>query len=560
MAESPSTISSTFLKSAQKLFKILMMDRADIGAIYFFAILSGLISLTLPLGIQTIISFVQAGALSTSIVVLIVIVVGGVYLNGLVLVRQQQIIEKVEQKIFTRYGLEFSDKLPKLNIEKFDSYYLPELVNRFFDTLNLTKGIEKILLDIPTASIQILFGLILLSFYHPIFIAFGALLIIIVAFILRFTSPKGLETSMKASDYKYGLVAWLEEMARVIKTFKYSKGTSLHMEKTDLLIQKYLESRTNHFRILITQYWSFIAFKFVITGAMLIVGTYLLINQQINVGEFVAADIVIITIISSVEKLISSMDKVYDSLTSVYKLSKVVESENEQGGTLLLDENAQGLSISFNDVSFKYSNTDQVLSNISFQVLAGQKVGIKGLSGAGKTSLLKLLTGAYKNFTGSILVNDVPIDNYNLDSIRSQTGVLLSQQNIFEGTLLENITLGNKAIALSEVTALAQRVGLSEFIQSHKFGFDTHLDPLGKHLNTQVRQNILLMRALLGHHRLLLLEDPVAHLIGDSKKDVFNLIKNDLATALITTNDNEILEKCDYVITLEAGKIVAKDK
>jgi len=282
------------------------------------------------LGIQTIISFVMAGSISTSIVVLIVLVVTGVFLYGLLQVRQMQIIEKIKQKIFTRYSFEFADRIPKLDIEKLDSYYLPELVNRFFDTVSLQKGIEKILLDIPTALIQIVFGIMLLSFYHPVFIGFGSVLLLLLYIILRNTLPNGFSASMQASDYKYKTASWLEEISRSIKSFKYSRGTSLNVEKTDILVTNYLNSRTTYFNILLAQFWSLIGFKVVIIAAMLIVGVVLLVDQQINIGQFIAADIVIITVMNSIEKLIINLDNVYDAFTSIEKMDKVTGAETEK--------------------------------------------------------------------------------------------------------------------------------------------------------------------------------------------------------------------------------------
>ncbi|MCU0322610.1 MAG: ABC transporter ATP-binding protein/permease [Chitinophagaceae bacterium] len=555
--ENEKTPTTSLVQALGRLFSLLRLDRKDISAIYVFAILSGFISLSLPLGIQTIVTFVQTNEISASVIVLIVIVVVAVFFGGLVQVRQRQVIERVEQKIFTRYSLEFASRLPKLDIEKLDKYYLPELVNRFFDTPALTKGIEKIMLDIPAAVIQVLFGLILLSFYHPVFIAFGALLIVIVLIIIRFTSPQGLATALKASDYKYGIAAWIEETARVIKSFKYSKGTSLHIQKTDELVTHYLESRTNHFKILLTQYWSFIVFKILITAAMLIMGSILLVNQQINVGQFVAADIVIIAIISSVEKLILSLDKVYDALTSIQKVSKVLDSEVETTGTAILAEPNNGVSISFNNVSFAYSDGNKVLNNITFNINPGQFVCIAGSSGSGKSSILRLLTGAFKKFDGVILVDSVPITNYNLKSLRSQTGILLSQQDIFHGSLLENITLGNPNILLSEVTQLADEIGLSDYVNNNKEGYDTILDPLGKKLSRKVRQDILLLRALIGKHRLLLLEEPFDHLDDKQRNGVMNFLrKNKSSTIIITSEKEEMIFECDQVIRLEEGIIL----
>ena len=553
--------STSLLQALSKLFSLLRLDKKDISKIYIFAILAGLISLSLPLGIQTIITFVQTTEIRASIIVLIFIVVFGVFLNGLVQVRQMQIIEKLEQKIFTRYSLEFADRLPKLNIEKLDKYYLPELVNRFFDIPALTKGIEKIMLEVPAAIIQIIFGLILLSFYHPVFIAFGILLIFIVVLIIRFTSPQGLATSLRASDYKYGIAAWLEEIARVIKSFKYSKGTSLHMKKTDELVWMYLDSRTAHFKILLLQYWSFIAFKIIITMAMLVMGVVLLVNQQMNVGQFVAAEIVIITIINSVEKLIASLDKVYDTLTSIQKLSKVLDSEIEQFGSLTLTNEHKGISIKFDKVNFGYTDNtndaDLVISDITFNIKSGSFVCITGVSGSGKSSILKLLTGAFKNFNGSILLEDVPIGNYNLQSLRNQTGVLLSQQDIFQGTLLENITMTNKHTSLEEITQLAEKIGLIEFIQSNKDGYDTILDPLGKRLSKKTKQDVLLLRVLIGKHRLLLLEEPFNHLEKEQKDAVINFLKNEKnATIIITSEDESTIKECDVILKLVNGKLV----
>ena len=116
----------------RKFYQILRLDKKDISAIYTFAIMSGVVQLSLPLGIQTIISFVMAGSVSTSIVVLILLVVFGTFLNGLLQVRQLEIIEKLKQKIFLRYGLEFSDRLPKLDNEKLNNYYFARVSKPFF--------------------------------------------------------------------------------------------------------------------------------------------------------------------------------------------------------------------------------------------------------------------------------------------------------------------------------------------------------------------------------------------------------------------------------------------
>ena len=537
-------------KSLKKFYQILKLDKKDISSIYAFAILAGVVQLSLPLGIQTIISFLLAGSVSTSIVVLILLVVIGTFLNGLLQVRQLEIIEKLKQKIFLRYGLEFSDRLPKLNNEKLDDYYLPELVNRFFDTISLQKGLDKLLLDLPAAIIQIFLGLMLLSFYHPVFIGFGIMLLFILMLILYLTAPRGLALAMLSSDYKYQVVAWLQETARMVKSFKYSKS-DLHIIKTDRLIGNHLEARTSYFKILLIQFWSLISFKIIITAAMLIVGTVLFIDQQINVGQFIAADIVIITIIVSIEKLIISLDTVFDALVSIEKLGKITEAETETGGIFELNPMQEGLSVQFKNTSFTYPDGNNILSDVNFSIAAGQLVHVAGVSGSGKSTVLRLLTGAYKNYEGIILVNGQSVGNYTLESLRDTTAVLLSNQDIFQGTLWENLTMCNVGSNLTEVNDLVIKLGIADFVQSDKLGLHMLLDPVGKRLSKQTKQKILVIRALVGNHRLLLLEEPFEYLDKASADTLMIWLKNlKNTTILIASDDDSLSKECDLVITL----------
>ncbi len=547
----------TPIVAARKLVAILQLDKKEVSAIYIYAILAGLVQLVTPLGIQSIIGFVMAGALSTSIVVLITVVVLGVFLNGLFQIRQLQIIEKIKQKIYTRDALSFADKIPHLNIEKLDNYYLPELVNRFFDTITLQKGIEKILLEIPAAFIQILFGIILLSLYHPVFIAFGIVLVVLLYVILATTLPKGFTKNLLASDYKYKTAAWLQELARVVKTFKYAKKTSLHIEKTDELVSNYLIARTSYFKILLTQFWSLVAFKIIITAAMLIVGVYLLLNQQINIGQFIAADIVILAVISSVEKLILTLDKAYDTLTAIEKLDKIKSAELESAGNETI-AGSNGMKIDFKNVSFNYPNGKNVLNEINIEIHSGEKVLIVGNSGSGKSTLLRLLTGTFTNFSGAIRINNVALGSYAIDSLRSNTGVLISQQDIFQGTIRDNITMGDSGVTNEELYQLTKSTGLESFIGGLEIGFDTDIDPAGKKLPEKIKQGILLARALFSRKTLLLLENPFDGLDATAIESVREMMaKLENVTMLVTAGSNSHQEIFDKIIYLQNGSIVS---
>jgi len=439
-----------------------------------------------------------------------------------------------------------------------DGYYMPEMMNRFFDTISLQKALSRLLLEIPTAVIQVVFGLLLLSFYSNIFIVFSIIVLLIIYLIIYTTGARGLQTSLEESEYKYQVVGWLEEVARVLKSFRFSRLSNLPVEKTDKLVTGYLDARTRHFKILVIQYWALIVFKILITAGMLVVGGILLVENKINIGQFVASEIVILTVLSSVEKLIQSLDKIYDVLTSVEKLGKVLDKPLEEDSTLTLSEGKEGLSVSITHLNFGYDRQNMVLKDVSVNVKPGQKVCLMGTGGSGKSTLLRVLTGSYMHFEGSICINGVPIGNYDHDSLRSSTGILFHQQDIFQGSLMENISLGDKKVTADQILVLARQIGLETFISSLKDGFDTQIDPAGKRLSGGVVRRILLLRALLSQPRLLLLEEPWQGFNEESQQQIVRYIQKDLkgSTAIIASNEENFARQCDLVVIMEDGRVI----
>ena len=541
-----------------RILNLVKLEKSEIWSIYFYAILNGLILLTVPIDIQTIVGLVMGASFRASIYVLIVLVITAVLISGLMQINQMKIIEKIQQQLFVRYAFSYADTIPKLDLKKADSTYLPELINRFFDTAPLQKSLSKILLEIPTATIQIFFGLLLLSLYHPFFIIFSFLLVLLLWLIVYYTGGKGLDTSLEESTNKYKVAAWLEEMARIIKFIKLTAGHGLHLKKTDEATVGYLKARNEHFKILLLQYRSLVAFKTAITAAMLIFGSVLLVNQQLNIGQFVAAEIVILTILNSVEKLVINLDSVYDTLTALDKLEKLTDKPLEQDGKIILQKGPEGLLIEGQEVSFGYTENNEVIKKVNFQFNPGERICIMGKGGTGKSTLLRLLDGAYTDFSGSIQVNKVPIRNYEFNSLRSNIGILLHQHDIFQGTLWENITMGREDIGIDQVVRLFEKVGLAPYFSTLSEGFDTLLDPMGQRLPKQIIHKILLVRALIPAPQLLLLEEPWSGMEGENKNRIIKLLNElDNTTIVVVSNDPEFASTCNQVLRMsEEGRLL----
>ena len=315
------------MEPLKRFLNLLKLDKKDVSQLFFYAMFSGLISLSLPLGIQAIINFIQSGRMSASWIVLIIMVVIGVALVGILSLMQLRISENLQQKIFVRSSFEFAARLPKIKQWQLYNSYAPELATRFFDTLSIQKGTSKLLLDFSAALLQISFGLILLSLYHPYFIIFGLLLFLLLYFVFRFSYTSGLETSMKESKFKYKVANWLHEMARNNYSFKSEINYDFALQKNNLLVTDYLNYREKHFNIIKRQFSQLIVFKVIITAGLLLIGGFLVLSQKMNIGQFVASEIIILLVINSVEKIILGLETFYDVLTSIEKIGEITDFE-----------------------------------------------------------------------------------------------------------------------------------------------------------------------------------------------------------------------------------------
>ncbi|SHI76338.1 peptidase domain-containing ABC transporter [Flavobacterium terrae] len=543
------------MKPLTRFKRLIEIDKKDIYQIFLYAIFAGIISLSLPLGIQSIINFIQAGKISTSWIVLVVIVVIGVALVGLLKVMQFRISENLQQKIFVRSSFELAFRFPKIKQKEYYNQYPPELANRFFDTLNIQKGVSKLLLDSSTALLQILFGIILLSLYHSFFIFFGLILLFLLYYIYKLNFEIGLNTSLKESKYKYKVAHWLQEIARNHISFKNKNAFEFSLSKNDFIVNEYLVYREKHFKILKKQFIQLIGFKVLLTAGLLIVGGFLVLNQQMNIGQFVAAEIVILSIIGAVEKLFSGLELFYDVLTSLEKIGQVadleLEEDNKNSKYLLSDNDP--IDIEAKEITYTYPESSlPTISNVNIKIKAGEKVLLKGENGSGKTTLLRLLAGLFEPDKGTIFINNTNLKLLSIEEYRSKTGMITLNETPFDGTIFENITNNNPLITLDRVHNALEQVKLTEVIKTLPKGLDTHLFPQGKQINSSVIQKIILARCIINDPQVLFLEEPVDKSDKNTAKEIIDFLTSseNKWSLVVIAKDPYWEQKCDRTVLL----------
>ena len=547
------------MSPVRRLLRLLSTERKDILYILFYAVIIGMTSLVLPLGIQSTVELISGGVFFSSVYLLIAAVITGILAAGGLQIMQISLVEYLQQRIFTKAALEFTFRIPRIKIESIHNNYAPELVNRFFDVMTIQKGLPKLLIDLSSGTIQIVFGLLLLSLYHPFFVFFSMVLVSALVLIFYLTGPKGLHSSIQESKYKYKVAQWLEELARALNSFKLAGTTDLPIKKTDYNVNNYLKYRKVHFQTLITQFSYILIFKAAVTGGLLIMGTILVIDREITLGQFVASEVIIILILNAVEKIIMYMDVVYDLLTAVDKVAQVTDLPLEKvGGIDFTRQSWQGgYAISIKNLRYQYPGAKEILKGINLEIKAGERICIAGTGGAGKTTLTNIVSGLLPDFDGIVTINNYSIRDLDLTHLRDKIAKNISTEDIFDGTIYDNLTVGKPMKSVDDAIQALQQVGLSDDVNQLPEGLSTPLVGGGKGLPSSMIQKLILARCLAKKPALLILNDFFSGLKKATKLDLIKVVtsSDNPWTLIAVSNDPLIMAASDRVVVLQDGVI-----
>jgi ABC-type bacteriocin/lantibiotic exporter with double-glycine peptidase domain len=287
-------------------------------------------------------------------------------------------------------------------------------------------------------------------------------------------------------------------------------------------------------------------------------GTSLVIQRQITLGQLVASEVVIILILNSVEKIIMYMDVVYDLLTAVDKVGHVTDIAIEKTGGLDFKSSKQeGLQVRVKDVTYRYPNGKIALNKVSLEVERGKSICISGASNSGRSTLVNILTGFYTNFEGIVTYNNYSLRDLDLTALRDRISKNISVEDIFDGTLLDNLLLGRPGVNTHDVIEVINKVGLSDFVNSMPLGLDTPLISSGKGLSNSDIQKLILARCLIKKPDLMVLNDFFTSLTKSNKLALMKCVFDEIHpwTIIAISNDPLVMSACDKVVIIENGSI-----
>jgi ABC-type bacteriocin/lantibiotic exporter with double-glycine peptidase domain len=539
----------------RRFLALMRPERQDVGAVVVFSLVTGFLHLALPLAVNALVSNLafggQTGPLWTALLVMAFALTLALMLSAMIRAIQYYLVEIIQRRLFVRLAADLSHRLPRVRATALDGLHAPELVNRFLDVVTVQKSTALMLLDGINIVLGMVVGMIVLGLYHPFLLGFVLLLIGLLLGTMLVFGRGAVRTSVAESVAKYEVVSWLEELARYPRLFKGPGGYGIATDRADELTRRYLENRRSHFRVLFRQIGGLLVMEVVASAALLIVGGWLVISQELTLGQLVASELIVGTIVASLSKLGKKFEAWYDTMAAMDKLGHLVDLPVEREDGEYPATKPQGARLEVSGLAYTYPHGVSVFSGLAFTAEPGERVALTGSQGSGSSTLLDILHGGREPTDGFIRLDGLDLRSWYLEALREQVA-LVCPDDIFQGSVVENVRLGNMSISLDEVTAALDRVGLLRELLELPEGVNTPLITGGLPLSSRQRIRLVLARALVAHPRLLLLDEVFDGLDEASLAELCDLILDPARpwTVLVATRDPAVIARCRRVLDL----------
>lgn len=534
---------------------LLRPEAQEIRIILVLSIISGILYLATPLTADAVVNnFAFGGEQPVYVQALIVLAVFLMFLLGMLGVLragQEYAMELIQRRIFVRLTADLAFRLPRVPLEVLEKHQGPELVNRFFDVVTVQKSASGLLLDGINVIFSTLIGLVVLGFYHPLLLSFASVLLILLVLVVFIPGRRAVRTSIDESYAKHSVVGWLEQIAMFPLLFRVSGAAEMACSRADQLALDYLEARKSHFRILLGQVVALLGLQAIASAALLSIGGWLVLRAELTLGQLVASELIVASIVAAMSKLGKHMESWYDALAAVDKLGYLVDLpiERETGEKPMASE--KGIRVQVRGVGYTPTGGVPVLQNQDLEIPPGSTLGIISPGGLGGSALLDLLAGLREPTTGQVLLNGLDLRLWQLGELRRQV-FLVRGQEIVQGSILENVRLGRPDIGIDAVNRALECVGLLDVVHQMPDGLETPLSPGGHPLTSSQRSRLILSRAIIRKPRLLLVDEALDGLEIETLEKLETALfdSREPSTLVLVTRDPDLIRRCDHSVQL----------
>lgn len=470
------------------------IDRSAILSIAMISVLTSLLTLSVPIAAQTLINLIAFGKLMQPVVTLSMMVLVLMLALGALNIWQTVIIEIIQQKLMVKIGLKLTHQFTHLSLDNFSTHHGPELVNRFFEIVTIKKSLASILLYGINLSLQLFFGLLLLLLYHPLFLIFDGFILLSIALIVFIPYRKGIESAKSECLQKHQVGAWLEELLINRYLFRFHHHQRYALAQSDKHLVSFLKSRNTHFRQLIIHEVGFYILSAIASSLLLGLGGYLVINNQLSLGQLVAAEIVLGALIYTFRRFGVLLENYYDLVASEHKINAVIKLPTEVINTSLSE-----LFIPIERVDISIQDTFSATASL------GNPLLINSPQADLCHNFVETLLGFHQTCPMTVWINQQPCRTESRIPLRQYT-LLIQEPEWFAGSILDNLLLNYRGISIKTVIVTLDQFDLTKKIFNFENGLETMIYDWQTAFTELELVALMLVRALLMQPQLLIID------------------------------------------------------
>ncbi len=508
--------------------QLLLPDRGFYSLAVVYTVAISLLTLAVPISVQTLISTVANTALLQPVIVLGVLLLTLLLLSGLMTGLRTYVMELFRRRIYARLTSEIV--LRSINSEHtyFDEHNRQSLFNRYFDIMTLQKTIPTLLVGGFSLFLQALVGFTVVSLYHPVFLMFTLGFLIVLYLIWRIWGPRAIDTGIELSHAKYQTAEWLETLAENNGFFRSRRHVNYALKKTEQNTTNYIDAHKRHFRKAFAQTIALLVLYAVASSVLLGLGGWLVIIGELTLGQLVAAELIMTAIFFGVSQAGAYLDTFYDLCAGIEELSMFlrIPLENVSGTQPIT---TQRHTIVFRNVA-KQLRQGQV--KLDLELPHGAKI----LARAERLGLQKFFTNCLKRHvlpdSGQILLGEQ--DLLEIDAMELREAVtILDRPSIIDCRVSDYLQLANPAVSRREQREMLTLMGVDQVIDELDEGWNTMLNSSGSPLSRTETMRLRLAAALLSKPRLLVMTQIFDVLDNDTVERLMHYLHNQTELTLV---------------------------
>lgn len=555
MATSPSDIHPNLYQILKHFGIFFLLERRILALVVSYALVIGLFSLIVPLTVQELVNTFSFAIQPVMIATLAIIMVVVLAFVGAFRALQYYAVEVLQRRLFVRTAFAMAQRLPQVRLQGFR----PRVSNYFMETVFMQRALSALLVDLIHVLVGGMIGMTILVFYHPYFILFDLMLLFGSTLIFFVLSRGGLRTTIEMSHAKYDVLHWIQEISLNVLHMKATDSHTLLMEKTDQLAKKYMECRRARFAVLLRQFIASVGGQALAHSGALALAGWLLSTDQLTLGQLVAVEVVVGSLLINFDSVVKSMGQVYFFLTGLEELNTFFSLPKDQlhlaptSSVTLPDPKVHGISLSCKGLGMVKDGTP-LFNNLDFNVAPGGKVGIYTKTTMARMSLAKVLAGLELPTSGLVTYNNVDLRHLDLRVVNHCRGFMIdSQLSLIDGTIADNIVWRRPYVSYEDVGWALGLTQLQDEIRTLPQGINSHISALGEILAPTHILRILLARAILGRPQLLVFDGMIHDMEPTLRDGILQRIcsKDEPWTVIFVSNDPTLTSYVDCRIALD---------